>query len=182
MAASSEHHLMTDVDVTRLPADGATLATSLSGGLVLVAHTGRAHLGAPVDRSLLRGLARAQGTADRAFYGTWARDQDLGCAVPGVVGTEGDTGLAQAALPEVIAFRRATSHAFSVVGTDIHLVLHAAQDSVGPEVDVELRMGRPLLARLARHQHRLHHRTRVAALAAFVVALLAFVVLVALVA
>ncbi len=163
-----------------LPADRATLATSLSGGLVLVAHTGNAHLGRPVDRPLLRDLARAQGRADRAFYGSWAREQAGSACSGGVTGE--DAGVAFIDLPEGIPFRHATAHTFSVSGTDIHLTLHATHDPVEPDVHVELRMSRPLLTRLAQYQHRLLHRARIAALVTFLVALGAFVALVALTA
>ncbi len=162
-----------------LPASGATLARSLAGGLVLVAHTGNAHLGRPVDRPLLRDLARAQGMADRAFYGSWAREH-AGSACSG--GDDGDTRIAFIGLPEAISFRHATAHTFSVSGTDIHLTLHATRDPVKPDVHVELRMSRSLLTPLAQYQHRLHHRVRVAALMTFLVALGAFVALVALAA
>jgi hypothetical protein len=161
-----------------LPASGATLARSLAGGLVLVAHTGNAHLGRPVDRPLLRDLARAQGRADRAFYGSWAREQPAGSACSGGV-TGGDAGVAFIDLPEAIPFRHATAHTFSVSGHDIHLTLHATRDPVKPDVHVELRMSRPLLTRLAQYQHRLLHRARIAALVTFLVALGAFVALVA---
>jgi hypothetical protein len=162
-----------------LPASGATLARSLAGGLVLVAHTGNAHLGHPVDRPLLRDLARAQGRADRAFYGSWAREQ-TGSTCSG--GVDGDTGFAFIGLPEAISFRHATAHTFSVSGSDIHLTLHATRDPEKPDVHVELRMSPLLLTPLAQYQHRLHHRVRVGALVTFLVALGAFVALVALVA
>ena len=163
-----------------LPASGATLATSLSGGLVLVAHTGNAHLGRPVDRPLLRDLARAQGMADRAFYGSWAREQVGSARSHDVRGA--NTGVAFIDLPEAISFRRATAHSYSVSGTDIHLTLHATHDPVEPDVHVELRMSRPLLTRLAQYQHRLLHRARIAALVTFLVAFCVFVALVALTA
>jgi hypothetical protein len=164
-----------------LPASGATLATSLSGGLVLVAHTGNAHLGRPVDRPLLRDLARAQGMADHAFYGSWAREQVGSACSGGVSGA--NAGVAFIDLPEAaISFRHATAHSYSVSGTDIHLTLHATHDPVEPDVHVELRMSRPLLTRLAQYQHRLLHRARTAALVTFLVALCAFVALVALTA
>ena len=51
-----------------------------------------------------------------------------------------------------------------------------------PDVHVELRMSRSLVTPLAQYQQRLHHRVRVAALVTFLVALGAFVALVALVA
>jgi hypothetical protein len=159
-----------------LPADGATLASALSGGLVLVAHTGSAHLGAPVDRTLLRGLARAQGVADRAFYGGWAREGGANAACP--TAPEGDPSLALVGLPGTIPFRHATSHSFGVSGRDIHLTLHAARDAVRPEVHVELRLDRRLIAQLARHQHRLHRRARAIALTAFLVATTLLVALV----
>lgn len=165
-----------------LPADGATLASSLSRGLMLVAHTGNAHLGVPVDRPLLRGLARAQGTADRAFYGYWARAHAGSSAFAGGVATDDDACVAFLDLPEVIPFRKATSHTFAVSGTDIHLTLHATRDPTWPDVHVELRVSRPLLTRLAQYQHLLRRKARIAALAAFLVAFAAFVALVALVA
>lgn len=162
-----------------LPAEGATLATSLSRGLMLVAHTGNAHLAVHVDRPLLRGLARAQGTADRAFYGHWAREQGTGSTA---AAPPDDAGVAFADLPEAIPFRHATSHTFTVIDTDIHLILHATRDPVWPDVHVELRMSRLLIKRLSRYQHRLHRKARIAALVGFLVAVGAFVSLVAFVA
>lgn len=165
-----------------LPADNATLATSLSQGLMLVAHTGNAHLGVSVDRALLRGLARAQGVAARAFYGSWAREQATSSSSPDAVATYGHDCVAWAALPEVIPFRHATSHTFAVSGTDVHLTLHATRDPIWPDVHVELRMNRPLIARLAQHQHHLHRRARLAALLGFFVAAGALLALVGFVA
>jgi hypothetical protein len=147
-----------------LPADGSSLATALSGTLMLVAHTGSAHLGVPVDRTLLQGLARAQGIADGAFYGGWARERWAGSACPTT--TEADPSVAFLGLPATIPLRHATSHSFAVSGTDIHLMLHAARDPVRPEVHVELRLDRGLIAQLAQHQHRLIRRAHTVAVVA----------------
>lgn len=160
-----------------LPADGATVATSLSRRLVLVAHTGNAHLGVPVDRALLRGLAHAQGAADCAFYGSWAREQVTSSARSGPAAADDGSGVAFVALPAVLPFRRATSHTFEVSGSDIHLTLHATRDPRRPDVHVELRLNPSLLAQLARHQHHLYRKTRTAALAGFLVAVAALVAL-----
>jgi hypothetical protein len=148
---------------------------------MLVAHTGNAHLGVPVDRPLLRGLAQAQGTADGAFYGSWARAQ-AGAPADSGVALDDDACVAFLDLPEVIPFRHATSHTFTVSGSDIHLTLHALRHPTQPDVHVELRMSRPLVTRLADHQHRLYRKARIATLVGLLVLLSACVALVALVA
>lgn len=174
--ARLDSQLMTAV----LPADGATVAMSLSQGLVLVARTGHAHLGTPVDRAFLRGLARAEGAADDAFYGSWAREQVTGSAGSGPVDTDDDSGVGFVDPPTMVPFRRATAHTFTASGSEIHLTLHAARDPRRPDVHVELQLDRDLLAELARHQHRLYRRTRTAALVAFLVAVIVLLALVAL--
>ncbi|KAA1426449.1 hypothetical protein [Nocardioides antri] len=125
-----------------LPAEGATLATSLSRGLVLVAHTGEAHLGAPVTRGLLRDLARAQAALPARMWPSSG---------------EGEPSVAPADLPEVIRFRHATSYAVGVSRGEIHLTLRATGHRSQPDVHVELRMDRPVLERLAQ-QRRLQDR------------------------
>ena len=159
-----DSQLMTAV----LPADGATVAMSLSQGLVLVARTGNAQLGVPIDRGFLRGLARAEGAADDAYYGYWAREPVTGSA-----------GVAFVDPPAMVPFRQATAHTFTASGSDIHLTLHAAHDPGKPDVHVELRLDRGLLAELARHQHRLYRKTRTVALVGFLVAVIVLLTLVA---
>lgn len=117
-----------------LPAEGATLATSLSGGLMLVAHTGRAHLGIPVDRTVLRDITRAQ-----AFLDDGHPDADVD-------------------LPEAVPFRHATSHTVVVSEGQVHLTLHAMDDPGKTDVHVELRLKRPILRGLAQYYDRLRRR------------------------
>jgi hypothetical protein len=142
--------------VAVLPADGATLATSLSGGPMLVAHTGRAHLGLRIDRALLRDVARARRSLPPPREPT-------------------GSAAARVDQPEVIPFRHATSRTLTVAGDDLHLTLHATGDPTKPDVHVQLRMERTLVERLAQHDVP-HLRTdRLLALAALLVIVGVFV-------
>lgn len=149
-----EHPCRTRLDATKaavvLPAEGATLATSLGWRLLLVAHTGKAHLGIPVDRALLRDLARAQSAAT-------ARSRALA--------TNDDASVARVDMPEVIPFRHATSHTVLVSGGEVHLTLLATGDRNKPDAQVELRMNGPLLEHLAQHQNQRRGKDRMLALA-----------------
>jgi len=122
-----------------LPAEGTTLARSLSGGLVLVAHTGNAHLGASVDRGFLRDLARARAAVHATREGLVERRDP----VP-----------ARCDLPDMVPFRHATSHRFGVSGGAVHLTLRAAGERSKPDVEVEVRMDRLLVERLTQHHRR----------------------------
>ena len=143
-----------------LPADGATVARSLSGGRLLVAHTGNAHLGLPVDRALLRDLRRAEAAAARPEP---PRD------------SEGEAPRAD--LPEVVPFRHATSYTLRVSGEDVHLTLHAAADRGRPDVHVELRVDGFLVERLNQHRGQPLGTYFVLAVAWLVLVMSAFVVL-----
>ena len=101
---------------------------------MLVAHTGRAHLGIPVDRTLLRDITRAQ-----AFL-------DDGDVVGGVD------------LPEEVPFRHATSYTVAVSDGQVHLTLHATRDPGKADVHVELRMKRSILRGLAQDYDRRRRR------------------------
>jgi hypothetical protein len=176
-AGSRGTRLDSQVMAAVLPADGATVATSLSLGPVLVAHTGNAHLGVPIDRAFLRGLARAEGDADDAFYGYWAREQVSGSARSEPADRDDDPDVAFVNPPAMIPFRRANAHTFAASGPDIHLTLHATRDPRRPDVHVEVRLDRVLLTELARHQHRLYRKIHFAVLAGFLVAVAALVAL-----
>ena len=117
---------------------------------MLVAHTGRAHLGIPVDRTLLRDITRAQAFLD-----------------------DGDP-VADVDLPEEVPFRHATSHTVAVSDGQVHLTLHATGDPRKPDVHVELRMKRPLLRRLAHHCDR-RRRRRLLALTGYVLVIVVVV-------
>lgn len=129
-----------------LPADGATVARSRSRGLILVAHTGQAHLGAPIKHALLRDLARAQAAAPTTTEASPAN------RAPAAVARD---------LPEVIPFRHATSHRFAVSGGQIHLTLSAVGERNKLDVEVELKMDGQLVERLAQHRNKMR-RGRIA--------------------
>ena len=118
--------------VAFLPATGATLARSLTGGMVLVAHTGSAHLGVVVDRALVRAVA-------------WAR--------PALVTAAGspDHTAQEVDLPEVIGFRHADSWSLALGEGRAHLTLHAIVAPGRPEVHVQLRLDPVLAGRIAEH-------------------------------
>lgn len=143
-----------------LPAEGATLATSLSRGLMLVAHTGKAHLGLPVDRAFLRDLARAQSLAP--LRTTW--------------GSPDESRVPPVDVPDAVPFRHATSHSLELSRGRIHLSLHAVGDQRRPDVHVELQMSDLLLGRLAQHQNRRYRRERLLTLACLLIVTAALVV------
>jgi hypothetical protein len=138
------------VDV-QLPADGVTLARSLSGGLMLVAHTGNAHLGLPVGRRLLRDVVRAR------------------AHLPTVVDASDHERAPLADDPEVIPFRHATAHTLTVSSDDVHLTLHATGDPGKPDVHVQLRMRHLLVVRLAERHHQDRRCDRMLALATLLI-------------
>lgn len=111
-----------------LPAEGFTVATSRDRKPILVAHTGRAHLGLVLDRRTQRRLARAYDAAARLAR---RRTPD---SLPS--GDRTDPA-------PVIRFRHATAHELRVVGGAVHLTLHAVGDPDKPDVHVELRLEPP---------------------------------------
>lgn len=123
-------------EVAVLPADGATLGRGLSRRLILVAHTGRAHLGITVDRGLARELARAR------------------AAVRPVPRREGEPLRPVTPAGPEIYFRHATAGTVTVSRGEVFLTLYATGEPGKPDVQVELRVDRPLLDRLVRRRRR----------------------------
>ncbi|HYG94315.1 MAG TPA: hypothetical protein VD859_12075 [Nocardioides sp.] len=108
-----------------LPAEGYTVATSLAGQQILIAHTGGAHLGLVIDRAFRRRLRRAYAAAStsrRARALTHLTYESSDDAAP------------------VIRFRHATEHQVRVAGGTIHVVLGAVGEPGKPDVHVELRL------------------------------------------
>lgn len=143
--------------VAALPAEARTVGTSRSGDLVIVAHSGNAHLAVVVDRAFVRGLEDAL-----ARTGPYA---------PPAVPLDDERLDHDVELPEEIRFRHAKVRDFTVCGADVYAVLEAAGDPREPDVYVDLRLDPDLLRRIEVHRNRVRvHRALVAAAVVVLVA------------